>query len=133
MEDLREAYRGCCALIQAHEEDFGIAPLEALACGRPAIVLAKGGALETVTPDTGVFFREPAEEALAEAMREVTRRRFDPLALRRQAILFSRERYRGEMRALLETAYRAHLLRHEDPEAVERPARDCKDKGAVLR
>jgi len=132
MEALREAYRGCRALIQAHEEDFGIAPLEALACGRPTIVLAKGGALETVTPDTGVFVREPTEEALEEAMREITRRRFDPAVLRRQATLFSRERYRTEMRTLLETAYRAHLLRHEDPEAVERPARACKTPQAVV-
>ncbi len=132
MEALRDAYRGCRALIQAHEEDFGIAPLEALACGRPAVALAKGGALETVTPDTGVLYREPTEEALAEAMREVGRRRFDPVALRRQALLFSRDRYRSEMRSTLETAYRAHLLRHEDPEGIERPARQCKETQAVL-
>jgi len=132
MEALREAYRGCRALVQAHEEDFGIAPLEALACGRPAVALAKGGALETVTPDTGILYREPTEEALTEAMREVTRRRFDPAALRRQALQFSRERYRTEMKSLLETAYRAHLARHEDPEAVERPARSCHETPSVL-
>ena len=132
MEALREAYRGCRALIQAHEEDFGIAPLEALACGRPTIVLAKGGALETVTPDTGVFMDEATEEAVAEGMREITRRRFDPAAMRRQATLFSRERYRTEMRSLLETAYRAHLVRHEDPDLVERPAHACKAPQAML-
>jgi glycosyltransferase involved in cell wall biosynthesis len=132
MEALREAYRGCRALVQAHEEDFGIAPLEALACGRPAVALAKGGALETVTPDTGILYREPTEEALTEAMREVTRRRFDPAALRRQALQFSRERYRTEMKSLLETAYRSHLSRHEDPEAVERPARSCHETPSVL-
>jgi glycosyltransferase involved in cell wall biosynthesis len=132
MEALREAYRECRALIQAHEEDFGIAPLEALACGRPAVALAKGGALETVTPDTGILYREPTEEALVEAMREVTRRRFDPAVLRRQALQFSRERYRAEMKKLLETAYRAHLARHEDPEAVERPARQCNETQDVL-
>jgi len=132
MEALREAYRGCRALIQAHEEDFGIAPLEALACGRPAVALAKGGALETVTPDTGILYSESSEEGLTEAMREVTRRRFDPVVLRRQALPFSRERYRTEMTALLETAYRAHLARHEDPEAVERPARSCNETPSLL-
>ena len=132
MDALREAYRGCRALIQAHEEDFGIAPLEAMACGRPAVVLAKGGALETVTPETGVFFREATVEALEQAMREVSARAFEPVALRRQAMLFSRERYRSEMKSLLETAYRAHLQRHEDPEAVERPARTSKEPQGVM-
>ncbi len=131
-EALRDAYRGCRALIQAHEEDFGIAPLEALACGRPVVALAKGGALETVTPDTGVLFRESSEAALTEAMQEVTRRRFDPAALRRQALLFSRDRYRSEMRSVLETAYEAHLLRHDDPDQVERAAKHCKIPEAMV-
>jgi hypothetical protein len=55
----------------------------------------------------------------------VARRPFDPAALRRQAVRFSRERYRSGMRALLEEAYAAHRRRHEDQGAVERPARDC--------
>lgn len=125
MEALRDAYRSCRALVQAHEEDFGIAPLEALACGRPAIALARGGALETVTEETGILFHEPSEASLESAMREVARRPFDPAALRRQAVRFSRERYRSGMRALLEEAYAAHRRRHEDQGAVERPARDC--------
>jgi glycosyltransferase involved in cell wall biosynthesis len=133
MEDLREAYRSCRALIQAHEEDFGIAPLEALACGRPAIALAKGGALETVTRETGVLFREPTEESLEAAMREVSRRAFDGGVLRRQALRFSRDRYRSEMRTVLETAYAAHLRRHEEPEAVEQAARDCARAQPVLQ
>ena len=126
MQALREAYRSCRALVQAHEEDFGIAPLEALACGRPAIVLAKGGALETVTQETGILLRDATEESLEEAMREATRRPFNPELLRRQALRFSRERYRSEMHSLLETAYQAHRSRHEDQGAVERPAGDHK-------
>ncbi len=121
-EALREAYRTCRALVQAHEEDFGIAPLEALACGRPAVALAKGGALETVTPETGVLFGEATEPSLEAAMREATRRGFDPAALRRQALRFSRERYRSEMRSVLEAAHHAHQRRHEDPGLVERDA-----------
>ena len=122
MEALREAYRTCRALVQAHEEDFGIAPLEALACGRPAVALAKGGALETVTEQTGVLFREATEASLGEAMREVGRRKFEPATLRRQALRFSRERYRTEMRSVLEAAHRAHQRRLEDPGLLERDA-----------
>ena len=132
MEALRDAYRSCRALVQAHEEDFGIAPLEALACGRPAIALARGGALETVTGETGILYDEPTEAALESAMREVARRPFDPAALRRQAVRFSRERYRSEMRGLLEEAYAAHRRRYEDQGAVERPARDCARKQDVI-
>jgi glycosyltransferase involved in cell wall biosynthesis len=131
-ETLREAYRGCRALIQAHEEDFGIAPVEALACGRPVVALARGGALETVTPETGVLFREPTQEALEEGMREVTSRRFDPYVLRRHAVRFGRERYRAEIKAVLENAYRAHLERHEDPDGIERPARACETPQVVV-
>ena len=120
MEDLREAYRSCRALVQAHEEDFGIAPLEALACGRPAIALARGGAVETVTRETGVLFQESTEAALEGAMREAAQRSFDPAALRAQAERFSRERYASEMRAVLEEAWAAHGKRHEDQGAVER-------------
>ena len=132
MEALRDAYRSCRALIQAHEEDFGIAPLEALACGRPAIALARGGALETVTKETGILFDEPSEASLESAMREVTRRSFDPAALRRQAVRFSRERYGSGMRRLLGQAYAAHRRRLEDQGAVERPARDCKHGQEVI-
>ncbi len=132
MEALREAYRTCRALVQAHEEDFGIAPLEALACGRPAVALAKGGALETITRETGVVFHEPTESSLEEAMREVTRRRFYPEALRRQAVRFGRERYRSEMRALLADAYLAYRQRHENPAALESLTGRCHEPQAVV-
>jgi hypothetical protein len=66
------------------------------------------------------------ESSLEEAMREATRRPFNPELLRRQALRFSRERYRSEMRSLLETAYQAHRSRHEDQGAVERPAGGCR-------
>lgn len=133
MESLREAYRSCRALIQAHEEDFGIAPLEALACGRPAIALAKGGALETVTPESGVLFPEATEASLEEAIRELDRRSFDPALLRRQALRFSREAYRERMRSVLADAYAAFQSRHEDQGAVERHARELQNAATTTR
>jgi len=132
MEALREAYRGCRALIQAHEEDFGIAPLEALACGRPAVALARGGALETISPETGILFPDSTEASLEAAMRDVTRRRFDPATLRRHALRFGRERYRSEMRSLLGEAHGAYLRRHEDPAALERLTGPCHEPQHVI-
>jgi len=122
MEALREAYRTSRALIQAHEEDFGIAPLEALSCGRPVVALGRGGALETVAPDTGVLFDRPTEESLEGAIREFGARRFDAAALRRHALRFARETYRVGMSAALAQAYADFQRRHEDPGAVERLA-----------
>jgi glycosyltransferase involved in cell wall biosynthesis len=65
---LRELYAQCRALLLTGEEDFGITPVEALASGKPVIALGRGGALETVPPFGGVFFDEPEEDQLAEAI-----------------------------------------------------------------
>ena len=67
-EQMRDEYRRAQAVHLPGEEDFGIVPVEAQACGRPVVALARGGALETVTDgETGVLFAEPT--------RGVTRRR----------------------------------------------------------
>ncbi|HHT9137178.1 MAG TPA: glycosyltransferase [Candidatus Wunengus sp. YC60] len=104
-ETLKEYYRGCKALIFPGEEDFGIVPLEAQACGKPVIAFAKGGVLETVrgiypysesTPEmtqrkpdtlTGVFFTEQTTESLTEAVKyfENNKNLFNPLLIRKHA------------------------------------------------
>ena len=62
-EHLRDEYQRARALIMPGEEDFGIVPVEAQACGRPVVALGRGGALETVTDsDTGVLFAEPTAD-----------------------------------------------------------------------
>ena len=77
-EEKQRYLAGCRAFLFPGEEDFGIAPLEAQAAGRPVIAYAAGGALDTVREGvTGEFFREATPESLAEAVR-----RFDPAALR---------------------------------------------------
>ena len=105
-EELRDLYRGCRALIFPGEEDFGIVPLEAQACGRPVIAFGRGGALETVVPcdttgdgPTGLFFYEQRVEALVEAVRrfEATESHFRQEAARAQAQKFSLERYRDDL------------------------------------
>lgn len=119
-EALREAYRGCRALVQAHEEDFGIAPLEAMACGRPAVALARGGASEVIADGTGILYEGDSDEALAGALADLARRSFDPLRLQRHAQSFDRSRYRERMDALLRQAWEAFETRDGDPWAVER-------------
>jgi glycosyltransferase involved in cell wall biosynthesis len=101
---LREAYRESRALIQAHEEDFGIAPVEALAAGRPVVALRKGGASEVVTPDCGVLYDDPTDAGLDAALSEFESRSFDPAVLRRRSLEFSREAYRARMTAALADA-----------------------------
>lgn len=74
-EELRKAYSGARALIFPAEEDFGIVPLEAQACGAPVIAFRKGGALETVK--SGVFFDEQTPEAVREAVLRFEHQNFD--------------------------------------------------------
>ncbi len=67
--DLPRWYAGARALIFPGEEDFGIVPLEAQACGTPVIAFGRGGALESVVEGvTGAFFPEPTPESLAETV-----------------------------------------------------------------
>jgi glycosyltransferase involved in cell wall biosynthesis len=88
----------CRAFLWPGEEDFGIAPLEANASGRPVIAYAGGGALETVVEGvTGTFFREQTPEALAEAVRSFDPAACEPAALRRHAERFDVARFQAAL------------------------------------
>lgn len=81
----------CRALLFPGEEDFGMAPLEANAAGRPVIAYRSGGAVETVEDGvTGVFFDHPKSESLAEAIEKFESLPFDQYTLRRHAERFDR-------------------------------------------
>jgi glycosyltransferase involved in cell wall biosynthesis len=104
---IREHMRRCRALLFPGEEDFGIVPVEAQACGAPVIALGRGGATETVlTHDeaTGVLFEEQSAECLEEAMRAFERGtdRFSPTAASRNARRFNRQRFAEEMFAVVD-------------------------------
>ncbi|HEY6221507.1 MAG TPA: glycosyltransferase [Candidatus Eisenbacteria bacterium] len=132
MEALRDAYRTSRALIQAHEEDFGIAPLEAMACGRPVIALRKGGASEVVAAGTGVLFDEATEGSLEQAIDEFESRRFNPADVRRHAIGFDRQVYREGMESLLHEAVEVFQRRDADPTGLDRLAGACAEQNTVV-
>lgn len=96
-EQLRELYRGARAFIQPGVEDFGMASVEALACGTPVIAYGKGGILEIVTNGVqGVLYQDQLPESLAEAMRQFLRieRAFYPGNLQKRAMQFTVENFR---------------------------------------
>lgn len=98
---LLELLAGCSAYVVPGVEDFGIAPVEAMAAGKPVVAFGEGGVTETVVDGlTGCFFREPTAESLAEALGEIERGRIDPQACRRRAEEFDAERFRAAWRDL---------------------------------
>ncbi len=102
---LNELYGGARALLFPGVEDFGIVPLEAMACGTPVIALGRGGALETVIHEkTGLHFSEASAEGLAGEILRFERdfRRFDPMDCRTQALRFSRKSFQTGFRNFVE-------------------------------
>ena len=101
-EDVRALYRRSSMVLLPGEEDFGIVPLEAQACGRPVVALGRGGALETVIPrETGMLVEESTPDAFADAVTTLVAHPIDPGAARRQALRFGRARFGDEMEQLL--------------------------------
>lgn len=114
-EVLRDHLQRAKAFVFAAEEDFGIAPLEAQACGTPVIAFGKGGALETVVGNglsqspTGVFFGEQSIRSLIEAVGqfEAEPTAFSPSACRAHALTFAPEVFRERISELVTSQYEA--------------------------
>lgn len=108
---IRDHYRRCKALLFPGEEDFGIVPVEAMACGAPVIAFGRGGATETVRAGvTGLFFEDQTADSLIAAMEsfERTADRFDPVAARRQAERFTGRRFESELFGFLDAVAIPH-------------------------
>ena len=86
--------------LQPGEEDFGIASVEAIACGAPVVALGHGGVLDVVTDGvTGVLYEEPGAGPLAEAIRRADASRFDYTRMTASAGPFAGARFLREFRA----------------------------------
>ena len=100
-ESLGEFYRKARALVLPGLEDFGITPLESLYCGRPVIAYGKGGYLDSITPETGVFFYEQTPQSLAEAVSSFEKLHFQSEVARARSLEFSREVFTRKIMAFL--------------------------------
>lgn len=107
-EAIRDHYRAARAFVFPGEEDFGITPLEATACGTPVLAYAAGGALETVREGlNGALFPEQSVESLARAVTGFRPDAYDPVAMRAHAESFAPGRFRERFAAVVAGALAA--------------------------
>jgi glycosyltransferase involved in cell wall biosynthesis len=113
--ELVRHYKRCRALVFPGEEDFGIVPLEAQACGKPVIAYAAGGALETVKGSdsedgicTGVFFSQPTPESLIDAVQRLNLLKFEAQKIRAHALQFDREIFKDKIKRFIAEKYEKH-------------------------
>ena len=127
-EIIRDHYRRCRALLFPGEEDFGIVPVEALACGAPVIALGRGGAAETVDNTVGCLYGEPTTTAIQAAIEgwEADHRERDPVLRRQRAEMFSLPVFQSRLLSLLTEVMSARARTsgvprpHVEPRTTER-------------
>lgn len=117
--ELKKYYSECKALVFPGEEDFGIVPVEAQACGKPVIAFGKGGATESVKgayPDqeitsdhTGIFFYPQTKEALIAAVKRFESVRFDPVRIREHSLQFDRKVFKQRIKEFIEVKLQEHV------------------------
>jgi glycosyltransferase involved in cell wall biosynthesis len=109
---LRELLARSRAFVMPGEEDFGMTPVEALASGKPVVALGRGGALETVPSNGGVFFQDPSEAALTAAVErlEAMEAGLDPVAMQAWAAQFSETEFVRKMTPILQGQPAAQVL-----------------------
>lgn len=104
-ETLKSYYQRARAFVFAAEEDFGIAPLEAQACGTPVLAYGRGAARETIVDGvTGLFFDEQSVSAIVDAVKrfEAAERTFSAAEIMKNAARFSSDRFKKELKAFVE-------------------------------
>jgi glycosyltransferase involved in cell wall biosynthesis len=120
--ELLALMRGARAMIFPAFEDFGMAPVEMMACGRPVVAFAAGGALETVVEGvTGTFAQQQTPQAFAEAIQRLEAMELDPQRIREHAQRFSQERFVETLRDLVLNGYERLQGPHQDGWRIPAP------------
>lgn len=111
-DDLVSYYANCRALIcPVSDEDFGVVPVEAMAAGKPVIALKSGGVTESVVEKkTGAFFDKPEVSALVSTLKNFEPKMYNGEDCVRQAEKFSKERFLGEFKELVEAKLRNKVV-----------------------
>jgi len=108
-KEMKKYYQEAKAFVFAAEEDFGIVPVEAMACGRPVIAYGVGGVSETVIDGvTGMFFMEQTPQCLIEAVKNFDSNKYDAKKIRNQAEKFSNEVFRKNYIEAIESILEKH-------------------------
>ena len=107
-ETMADLMRRAKAFVFAAEEDFGITPVEAQACGTPVICFGRGGARETVLDgESGLYFMEQNTKELLAAVAKFEQNydKFEPVKIRENSLKFSRARFEAEIKSYVEKKY----------------------------
>ncbi len=113
---VHELLRHCRGFILPGEEDFGIAPVEALAAGRPVLAYGRGGATETVVDGkTGVLFSDPSVVGLEAGLARffTLEKKWQPALLRASAKRFARQNFETKIQKVVESEWQK--IQHEQP------------------
>lgn len=117
-EKLVDLYQRCQAFLFPQVEDAGIAPLEAMACGRPVIALNQGGAAETVIPGvTGLFFENQTVGDIMAAVQDFKSEDFDSKLIRAHAEKFSRVEFKKALKGFVDQEWEKWNLGNSKLEA----------------
>lgn len=101
-EELRELYQQAAAFVYAGVEDFGIAFVEAQACGTPVLAYQKGGVLDIVGEGTGILFATQSMESLRSALDKIKKTPFESSLIRENSLKFSKKNFQQEFRAIID-------------------------------